>query len=136
MKIPFLIQGTVYEAGGTTPLRDTAIVAVNMRNGERLTSATDGQGVYVIDGANFSSGVLDKDRVRIMVIKDIKEGTEAAKTLARITIKQIKDHWRDKLRGKLFNAEEIGNNPIPYDEPNGIFRHHTEFRFNFIDPGE
>lgn len=65
------------------------------------------------------------------------EGEEATQYLARQVIKQVRANWRTNTNFEgLENPILISMIPVPFDEPNSIFRHIIEYQINQFNIAE
>ena len=63
--IPYIISGTVYQVGTTTPATSNNLTLTNETTNETISTVTNSQGRYIFDLANLASGYSDGDFIRI-----------------------------------------------------------------------
>jgi len=91
IKLPWIIQGTVYDRSGNT--KSSTLTLTNENTGDTLTLTTSSNGIYVFDLANLESGYSNNNIIKIEADGTGTRGTDLRlKIIARdsITLKKIK----------------------------------------------
>lgn len=72
----YLIYGILYDDDGTTPLASVTVRGRNERTGNKITTTTDVNGVYILDFGNITGGWKDGDQLTAYVIYSDYEDSE------------------------------------------------------------
>ena len=62
---PYIISGTVYQLGTTTPSASNNLILTDETTGEQISTITNSQGKFIFDLANLTSGYTDEDFIKI-----------------------------------------------------------------------
>ena len=134
-KYPHPIGGIAYKSDESTVLPNITIVLTNHTNDETLTTTTDGSGKFLFDCANFTS-YSDGDILTLSEVNQVMEGQAICDYIGRKVVKCLKTDWKTELINELYTPVQMGNNPLPFDEPLNIFRRQIDFKFTGVDLGD